>query len=173
MRNSTIRLKEKICISCGRPCIWFSKKRCQQCAKVESFHAKEEKEAEEDLGDLIKDADIIISRYIRLKYSDANGVIKCYTCDKEMDFHEAQCGHFVSRSVMYLRHDPRNLRVQCNTCNCYKRGNIKVYRKKLNEESPGLPDILYEEAHLVHRVGRDELRAIIADYSNKIKLLKK
>lgn len=173
MYNSTIRTQKKTCQSCGKLDYWFSKKRCAQCAKIEDFRAKGAKEAEDDLGDLIKDADAITSRYVRLLHSDKDGVIICYTCQTKMDYHDAQCGHFIGRSNFYLRYDLRNLRPQCNGCNCYKHGNLGKYRKFLNEEHLGLPDILYEESHLIHHVGRDELRAIIADYTQRIKLLNK
>lgn len=172
--NSTIRIREKICVSCGKPCYWFSKKRCKQCATVEDFHAKEEQLAftEEDLQDLIKECDKVTSLYVRMKAMDANKKIKCYTCDKEMDLYDAQCGHFISRSQMFLRFDLRNLRPQCNSCNCYKRGNIAIYRKRLNEEHPGLADILMEESYLIYKMSRDEIKSLIREYSEKIKQLK-
>jgi len=171
--NSTIGIKTKPCKSCGRDSVIFSKGRCQNCAKIETFHSRVEKESEEDLGDLIKDADKLVSRYIRLFYSDKDKRIECYTCDRVMDYYEAQCGHFISRSCLYLRWDSRNLRCQCEVCNCHKHGNIKKYRHRLNKEHPGLPDILYEESHLIHHTSKDELRSIISEYTQKLKLLNK
>lgn len=172
--NSTIRIKEKICISCGRPCYWFSKKRCKQCATIEDFHAKEERMAfsEEDLQDLIKECDRITSLYVRTKAMDENKVVRCYTCNKSMDLHEAQCGHFIPRANMYLRFDLRNLRPQCNGCNNYKRGNISKYRQRLNLEHPGLADILMVESYLVHHISREEVKNYIREYTQKIKSLK-
>jgi hypothetical protein len=32
---------------------------------------------------LIKKLDAIFSEYIRRKYADKNGIVKCYTCDKK------------------------------------------------------------------------------------------
>lgn len=171
-RNSTIIPKKKICISCGRECIWFSKKRCQECARAQSVHVRLEKAAEEDLQELIKMADSVFSKYIRRSGEDANKVIRCYTCGKEMDFHDAQCGHFISRSALYLRWDSRNARNQCNTCNCLKSGNIPEYRKRLNIESPGLPDILQEESYIIWRPTREEIKQIILEYEQKLKNLK-
>ena len=172
--NSTIRVKEKICVSCGKPCYWFSKKRCQQCAKVEDYHAKEEKSAfsDQDLQDLIKECDHLTSKYVRLRATDEHKMIDCYTCGKKMDYSDAQCGHFIPRSNLYLRFDLRNVRPQCNVCNNYKRGNMKEYRKRLNKEHPGLPDILTEESLLVHHMTRDEVKGYIREYSAKIKALK-
>lgn len=45
--NSTIKLKQKTCVNCGKPCIWFSKKRCKDCARIEDSMANDV-EAEED-----------------------------------------------------------------------------------------------------------------------------
>lgn len=170
--NSTIRIKEKACLSCGRVGPIFSRGRCQQCAKIESFNARQEKEAENELGDLIKIADAAFSKYIRLSGQDENKIIRCFTCGKEMDYHEAQCGHFIGRSNLYLRWDTRNAKNQCNSCNCWKHGNISVYRQRLEAISPGLPDILYEESHIVFRPSKQELKALIIDFEQRIKQLK-
>ena len=97
--NSTIQLKQKSCIRCGKPCIWFSKKRCQECARIEDALAKDSKETikTEDLNGLIEDADALFSRWIRLKYSDKAGIATCYTCGTKKRYHEMQGGHYISR----------------------------------------------------------------------------
>ena len=113
--NSTILIKEKICVSCGKPCVWFSKKRCKQCASVEDFGkrleaANEKVFEEEDLSDLIEDADTIFSKFIRLKYADKAGKVVCYTCGKVRHWSLLQNGHYVKRAHLYLRWDERNCR---------------------------------------------------------------
>lgn len=171
--NSTIRLKEKICVNCGRCCFWFSKKRCKQCATLEDALLREEHLAfsEEDLQYLIKECDRITSIYVRKKAMDEKGIILCFTCNKEMDFYEAQCGHFIPRANLFLRFDLRNLRPQCANCNGYKRGNMAKYRELLNLEHPGLADILSEESYLVQKLSRQDVKNYINEYSSKLKLL--
>jgi hypothetical protein len=70
---------------------------------------------------------------------------------------------------MLLRFDERNVRVQCVGCNHHKRGNEKVFAERLNEERPGIAEILYEESNTVYKFTREELKSMIADYSNKLK----
>ena len=177
--NSTIEKKQKTCVRCGKPCFWFSKKRCQSCAKIEDTFSRMEKSSdknieEEGLMDLVKEADSLVSLYVRLKNADEFGNVQCYTCPTILPYSEMQAGHYISRAVMLLRFDmSRNLRPQCPTCNCLKHGNLAVYSQNLEKEKPGLPDILYEESVLVYKVNREEVRAIIAEYKPKVEKLKK
>src|SRR5688572_29570986 len=106
--NSTIGKKEKICKSCGKKCYWFSKQRCQQCSTIEDTQkrmeaATESMIKEEDLSDLINDADAIFSQYIRLKNATAKGIAKCFTCGIEKHYTLLQNGHYIKRGHLYLR----------------------------------------------------------------------
>jgi hypothetical protein len=173
--NSTIQLKQKTCISCGKPCIWFSKQRCQECARIEDTLAKDKSSVieEEDLRGLIDDADALVSRYVRLKAVDKKtNMIRCFTCGNKQTYGETDCGHYVPRTCMYLRFDLRNLRPQCHTCNRIKYGRVAVFAQNLEKENPGLPEILLEESRVVYKIGRDELRQIISEFTEKIQKLK-
>jgi hypothetical protein len=165
-------VKEKICVSCGKPCYWFSKKRCQSCATIESVRETEEAEAVEDLGTLIEELDDVFSKYIRLKNSDANGICGCFTCANRVRWQEIQCGHYISRKCMFLRWDERNTAPQCSNCNCNKNGNLAIYGQRLELASPNITEILLEESRIVHKWSREELRSMITDYSKRIKLIK-
>lgn len=178
MRNSTIITKKKPCRSCGKIDYHFSRGRCAQCAKVEDFTIRLEKESEkiikeEDLQDLILDADAIFSQYVRLKYSDKRGFVTCYTCPTNKHWTLMQNGHFVKRAHLYLRFDERNCRVQCSGCNEIQQGNMAVYYTKLDQECKGLPDLLRSDSMLVHKPTREEIRQIIAEYTPKVAALKK
>lgn len=175
--NSTIGKKLKPCKSCGKSCYWFSKQRCQDCSRIEDTLKRMEQEnekviVEEDLSDLIADADIIVSQYTRLKYADKDGLVKCYTCDVVKHWTLMQAGHYVKRANLYLRFDERNLRPQESYCNEYLHGNMAVYTANLEKECKGITDILRSEATLVHKVDRTELRQIISEYTIKVKKLK-
>lgn len=175
--NSTIGKKLKDCVSCGKPCYWFSKKRCQQCATIETTQARMEKETNkiidgENLWDLIHDADAIFSHYVRLKYADSRGFVKCYTCDISKHWTLMQNGHFMKRGNLYLRHDERNCRPQDKHCNEDLDGNLPEFSKRLDAECKGLPDILRAEAVIAYKPTREELRQVIAEYTPKVKYLK-
>lgn len=177
--NSTIGKKQKVCVSCGKSCFWFSKKRCQQCAKVEDVFNRMEKANESELeGDglveLISQADDIFSKYVRLAAADKNGVVSCYICGKKIHWKEAENMHYIKRGAsLFLRLDLRNNKAGCHECNCTKSGNYIEYAKKLEEEHPGITDILFEEGALYIKMTRDEIRQIIYEYTQKVNYLLK
>lgn len=171
--NSTIRVKEKICVSCGKPCVWFSKKRCQSCTRIEGVRDAEEKEAVEDLGALIDQLDDVFSKYIRKKEAGPNEIVECYTCGAAARWQEMQAGHYISRKCMFLRWDERQVKIQCPHCNCAKHGNLAIFGQKLEATHPGITEILLEESRIIHKWHRHELEAMIFDYSKRLKLLQK
>lgn len=175
--NSTIRRKQKICVRCGKMSWIFSHGRCDQCAKIEDTLERDEKEAEkiieeENLQDLIADADAIFSKYIRLKYADEKGVVKCFTCNNKKHWTLIQNGHYIKRGHLYLRWDERNCRPQDEECNEYKSGNMIEFTKRLEEEHNGITEILTEEMRIVYKPTRDELRRLISSYTIKVNELK-
>jgi len=172
--NSTIKVKQKICKSCGRLSYIFSKGRCADCSRVEDFNRREEKDkiVTEDLSGLIEDADALFSRWIRLKYSDKNGIATCFTCGIKKRWQEQQCGHYISRKSYLFRWDERSTRVQCEYCNCHKHGNLAEFGRRLESENPGITEILLEESRIVYKPSREELRAIISELTDKLKKFK-
>lgn len=46
MAYSTIIRKQKTCVVCGKPCFWFSKKRCKSCATIQDTKARMEENKE-------------------------------------------------------------------------------------------------------------------------------
>ncbi len=85
---------------------------------------------------LIKKLDTIFSEYIRRKYANKRGIVKCYTCDKKAYWkgQGMQNGHFISRASRILRWDERNCRVQCYACNCMRYGQNYIFAMNLNKE---------------------------------------
>jgi hypothetical protein len=131
----------------------------------------EDKISESDRSSLIHDLDFTFSRYIRIREANTNGIVECYTCGKSDHWTKMQCGHYIKRADTLLRWDSRNARTQCESCNCYKHGNIDEYTNRLNEEQPGLPEQLREESREVNKYGREELKQLLIDYRAKLKLV--
>lgn len=173
--NSTIRVKKRPCKSCGRDSVIFSRGRCAQCAKVEDFHAKEEaiQKEEDGLPELIDRLDGLVSKYVRLSAADKDKNAECYTCGDKRMWMLLDAGHYITRSCMYLRFDvARNLRPQCSVCNRSKYGMAAAFGKRLELEMPGVTEILLEESRIVYKYTREELRNLISEYTQKLKLLK-
>lgn len=176
--GSTIKQKMGICPMCSdgkeKPLI---KGMCNwhywQANKMKSLAKQQEREVakDESLSVLIMDLDRVYSRYMRLSAADLYKNIECYTCGKKDSWVNADLSHFIPRGCMYLRFDPRNTRVCCQHCNRNLNGNLVVFAQKLEEENPGIVEILQEESRLVHHFSRHELKAMIADYTRRLQRL--
>lgn len=83
---------------------------------------------------LIVELDRYCSLITRIKASDKNGVVTCFTCGRRLPWKATDCGHYVSRQKMQSRFDFANLRPQCQNCNRVLRGNLEIYRKRLINE---------------------------------------
>src|SRR6185369_17519196 len=75
------------------------------------------------------EADRVFSHFIRNRDKH-----KCYTCGKELEDNQSQCGHYISRSYLALRYDERNCHCQGVECNVFKSGNMAVYAIRLTEQ---------------------------------------
>ena len=78
--------------------------------------------------------DKIFSRYIRQKYADRNGNVKCYTCSIVKPWKEMQCGHWIPRNNLATRFSEENCRVQCVGCNMFQKGRPDVFAVNLLNE---------------------------------------
>lgn len=119
---------------------------------------------------LIVDLDDVVSKYVRSKEANKDGVLYCYTCNKAGDWKSFDCGHYVGRSFMKLRWDLRNLRPQCVNCNRHLYGNIEVYGERLEKETPGIVELLVEESRDAHKWSLQELKEMLIDYRSKLKM---
>lgn len=176
--NSTIGVKKRK-LDCGCFDYAFSKNKCKMHSTVDSTMKRMEKANEqiieqEDLGSLIEDADAIFSTWVRLSASDKDGYFSCFICDKRVYYKDGENMHYIKRGAsLWLRFDPRNNKAGCHECNSVKGGNYIEYAKKLELKSTGITDILYEEGNLVIKPTREEIRQVIAEYTPKVKELKK
>ncbi len=118
--------------------------------------------------DYIKIAQMTFNRYIRLRDQGK----ECISCGKIPK--KSNAGHFYSAGGHFnVRFDERNVHLQCEYCNSFLSGNLLPYRENL------LAKLGYEEfeslsaaAMETRKFTRDELKNIIENYKEKIKLLK-
>ncbi len=125
---------------------------------------------------LVKRLDKIFSEYIRLKYADKNGIVKCYTCDKKAFWKGdgMQNGHFISRSSRILRWRESNCRPQCYRCNVMRYGESYIFGVKLNEEyGYNIADELLIESKKIIKQSDQDLLDLINSYQEKVETLKK
>ena len=89
------------------------------------------------VGTLKRKLDKLFSLYIRKKYADYRGFVRCFTCGKVEKIggvDSIQCGHYISRAFNSLRYSEKNCHPQCRACNIFKHGNMDEYALKLIEK---------------------------------------
>jgi hypothetical protein len=127
----------------------------------------------DSIQELTIDLDRVVSRYVRLAAMDKDHKCKCYTCSTKKDWSKMQCGHYISRQHLGLRWELSNLRVQCPTCNVTQRGNIAVFAENLEKEHSGVVEWLQETARDAAKPTRNELKQLLFDFQQKLKLVEK
>jgi ribosomal protein L37E len=175
MRNSTIIVKKKRCVNCGNIDYHFSKKMCKQCATIHSTQKRMEEfeDDSESFQNLVQDLDAVFSQYIRCKYADKEGMVECFTSGKKYHWTKIHNGHFIPRTNLATRWLEHNCRPQSEHDNCFLSGNLEVYSKKLEQESPGIVEFLQTIARQVEKPTKDELKSLIIEYRSKLNQVKK
>jgi len=81
---------------------------------------------------LIDKADKITSQYIRQKHADANGNVKCISCDTVIHWKGSHCAHYIGRASKATRWMEENLRPACPSCNVYRKEfHMREYTLKM------------------------------------------
>lgn len=78
--------------------------------------------------------DRVFSIFIRTRWMDYRGYVRCYTCPRILHWKEMQCGHWLRRGLSLTRWEPDNCRPQCEHCNEYENGQPEVFEAELREE---------------------------------------
>jgi hypothetical protein len=124
---------------------------------------------------LIKELDSWFSKFIRLRYADEYGIVKCFTSGKYMHYKKAQAGHFISRRHLSTRWDEINVQVQSVQENMYNQGNAPVFSKNLADKfGQKEVDKLLIKKNNKWSPSDFELKLLINEYKDKVMgLLKK
>ena len=115
---------------------------------------------------IVKKLDVIFSQYIRLKYADKRGMVKCFTCGREYFWKNIQNGHFQSRRSYATRSEEDNCRPQCLKCNMYDQGRQYEFGLKLGQQ---LAEEMYIKSREIVKFTTDELIEMIDHYSSEVK----
>lgn len=115
---------------------------------------------------LVKKLDVIFSQYIRLKYADKNGMVKCFTCDSVFHWKKIQNGHFRSRRYYATRWQEDNCRPQCIRCNMFDSGRSWEFGQHLGEN---LSNKMFMLSQQTVKFTNDELIEMIDSYNLKVK----
>ncbi|MCW2272397.1 hypothetical protein CQ065_06855 [Pseudomonas sp. MYb187] len=188
MRTALKEVKQKTCKACGgkfRPSFNSTQVVCSvKCAQAhapvnqqkarkaidqrERREIKVRKEKLKSRADHLKEAQVVVNQYVRLRDAD----LPCVSCGR---FHDGQwhAGHFRSAGGHpELRFEPLNIWRQCAPCNTHKSGDLVNYRAELVRRIGAEKVEWLEGPHEAKRYTIDDLKAIKAEYRAKIKQLK-
>lgn len=99
---------------CCLGCTVAAKKKAKKAAKPKA-------PKKQSLPALIRKADTVTSQYIRYKYADGNGYVKCVTCGQVLHWKDAHCAHYVERAAKGTRWLEENLHPACPSCNVFRK----------------------------------------------------
>lgn len=123
----------------------------------------------DSVASIKKKFDVIFSLYIRWKYADYRGYVKCYTCPVIKPVQQMQNGHYISRNVLVTRFDEENCRPQCVGCNIFKKGNYPEYAIQLEREKKGTLEKLDKIKNKQVKYSTIWYAEKIKEYKNKLK----
>jgi len=132
--------------------------------------SRSKKKTSKSLSKLKKELDSIFSQYIRLKYADKDGFVKCYTCETWKHWKEMQNGHFISRQYLVTRFDENNCRPQDASCNVFAHGKPLDFEENLNKElGHDFVETMKASRHQIVKLDRTWYTLMIDVYSEKLK----
>ena len=119
----------------------------------------------ETVQDLVKAAQIVFNKFIRMRDKDEL-CISCKQVPKKVN-----AGHFYNANNHWnVRFDEDNVHLQCERCNSYLSGNLIEYRQHLlTKIGAERFNQLEAKARVTRKFTKDELKEIIKTYKQKIK----
>lgn len=131
---------------------------------------KPKKLRKKSISQLKRRLDKVFSEYIRKKYANEKGEVRCYTCSKVKQWKEIQCGHFISRVYLATRFEEDNCRPQEVGCNVFGNGQTVEFARKLEQElGEGTVQKLYKKAQEIIKWSTKDYQEKIDYYQEKIK----
>lgn len=125
------------------------------------------------LASLVNDLDTALSLYIRLRHADKDGMVKCFCCPKIIHYTKANNSHYIKRGHMATRFLIDNCNVSCPKCNQAHNDSVEPYRTLLiNEIGLSRVEWLEEQATVVHKFTQSELKQLLIDIREKLKIAK-
>lgn len=116
-----------------------------------------------------KEADKVMSWWVRLSRANEFGLCECYTCGNWYAFGNMDNGHYIGRRY-YHRYSEDNTRPQCPRCNRYEEGNKTIFRRKLIEEL-GENKVVYMETTKNKNLKKGDIEYYLSLYTEMLKEL--
>lgn len=118
---------------------------------------------------LKKELDRVFSLWVRKSKADHAGYVCCVSCGVSKHWKELQAGHFISRNILALRWDERNVNPQCKGCNLFQKGNYPGYARWLiRTYGPDIIDDLFASKNKVKKMSPSDYAEEIEYYTDKL-----
>ncbi|MDF4205077.1 recombination protein NinG [Pseudomonas protegens] len=138
-------------------------------AQVERSEIKVRKEKLKSRADHLREAQAVFNEWVRLRDAD----LPCISCGRHHDG-QYHAGHYRTVGANpEIRFEPLNVWKQCAPCNTHLSGNLVNYRISLLQRIGAEKLAWLEGPHPACKHTIEEIKAIKADYREKIKELKK
>ena len=152
---------------CSPRCAAKVPKLARKAATVERQQQAKALVAIKPRAKLIAEVQAVFNAWVRA--ADAHrGCISCGTTKGKVN-----AGHYLSVGARpELRFEPDNVHRQCERCNTFLHGNLIEYRVALWHRIGAARLMWLEGPHEPRKWSRDELTAIKADYTQRLRALK-
>jgi len=115
---------------------------------------------------------IIFSKYIRLRDTDAYGFGNCCTCKRLSHYDILECGHFRKRRHLAVCWDERNAHAQCHECNV-RDDAVDYMIFMLGEYGVDIAQDIIEKSHVPAKFSKQDYEEMYQYFHGKIKELLK
>ena len=123
---------------------------------------------------LKKELDKWFSLYIRLKYSDDNGMVICFTSGRKYHYKNIHAGHFISRRHLATRWLEKNVMPQSAADNLFGQGEQYQFGLNLDREyGVGTAEELQLKARQPFKMMRIDYVEKISYYKDLVNKIKK
>lgn len=113
----------------------------------------------------------VFSEYIRRKYADYRGYVRCITCGRMAHWKTMDAGHFVSRQYNATLFDEENVHPQCKRCN-NQGGEPESYALYLQRRyGMGMLETLRRRKLKTKQFTVQELQKLLKVYQEKLEKL--
>jgi hypothetical protein len=126
--------------------------------------------AKKERAKVVEKLDAVFSEYIRRRYADHGGFVRCYTCGAEKHWKQMHAGHFQSRSKYATRWNETNVQVQCVSCNIFKAGEQYKFGLRLDAElGEGTAEEMMYLSNQSGKYSIEMLREMVAYYQAQLR----
>lgn len=118
----------------------------------------------------MKKADSAFSKYVRIRWSDKDGICTCVTCGRMRHWKEVDAGHYRRREHQTTRYDERNVHPQCRYCNFYRGGAEVEHREYIDKTyGEGTAYEIEQKSRMRSRRTAFDMHMIRKEYEQKLK----